>query len=266
MTNLKTYGRIFYGLGITGIGAMHFFYNGIRPIIMPISPQATKDISIIIYLMAVYILVSGILITIGKYVKPIALILGIFLLACLLLGHIPAQLLHYSIVGGSWMFAIELLALSGGAFITALAFPEGPTITILNKLNKIAPAGIWFFAIMLCLFGIGHLTIAQNVSKMVPPYIPGALFWTYVSGIALLASGISFLINFKVKSISFLLAVTLFLWLIMLHLYYAIKFPNFQDGQNITGSFQCLAFCGIALLISTTFPRRNLKVKANDIE
>jgi uncharacterized membrane protein YphA (DoxX/SURF4 family) len=227
---------------------------------MPISYDIAKDISIIVYFMAVYILLSGILITIGKYVKPIALILAIFLFACLLLGHIPARLLHYSVVVNNWMDAIKILALSGGALITALAYPEGSTTGIFNKLNKIAPAGIWFFAIMLCLFGFGHLRNAQNVSKLVPKYIPWAIFWTYVSGIALLGSGISFLIGFQVKRIAFLLGVALFLWLIMLHLYYAIRFPQFQDGENIIGSFECLAFCGIALLISIIYPRQRQKI------
>ena len=51
------------------------------------------------------------------------------------------------------------------------------------------------------------------------------------------------------------MSIALFLWLVMLHLYYAIRFPHFQDGENIIGSFECLAFCGIALVIATTASR-----------
>jgi uncharacterized membrane protein YphA (DoxX/SURF4 family) len=103
---------------------------------------------------------------------------------------------------------------------------------------------------MLCLFGYAHFVSAQNISGLVPKYIPWPVFWTYVGGIALVGSGISIIINFKVKWIALLLGITLFLWLILLHLFYAIRFPHFQDGENIIGSFECLAFCGIALVIS----------------
>jgi hypothetical protein len=45
-----------------------------------------------------------------------------------------------------------------------------------------------------------------------------------------------------------------------LHLYYAIRFPHFQDGENIIGSLECLAFCGIALALS------DLAVKTNKMD
>jgi hypothetical protein len=92
---------------------------------------------------------------------------------------------------------------------------------------------------------------------LVPKYIPLALFWTYVAGIALVGSAISIFINFKVKWIGLLLGITLFLWLVLLHLYYAIRFPHFQDGENIIGSFECLAFSGIALVLSKLASKAN---------
>lgn len=255
MTNLKIYGRIFYGIGIAGIGGMHFFYRGIRPVIAPIPPEATANISILIYLMGFYILTSGLLIAVGRYVKPTALILAVFFFLCLLLGHVPNRLQNHPENIGFWTDAIKMLALSGGAFIAALAYPhEGPS-AFFDKLNKLAPVGIWFYAIMLCIFGIEHLLAAAPISKMVPKYIPWPVFWTYMAGIALVGTGLSFLIKFKVRQIGLLFALVLFLWLVMLHLYYAFKFPHFRDGENIIGSFECLTFCGTALLISFTYPR-----------
>lgn len=255
MTNLKSYGRVFYGVGIIGIGGMHFVYKGIRPMIMPIPHQVTANFSVLIYLMALYIIASGVLITMGRYVKPTALLLGLFFFICLLAGHLPPHLPPNAKSDG-WMEAIEFFALCGGAFVVALAYPGGKPSPFFDKLSKVAPAGIWVYALMLCVFGIGHLLLAQSVSKMVPPYIPWPVFWTYLAGIALLGSGLAFLIKFKVRQIGLLFALVLFLWLIMLHLYYAIMFPQFQEGQNITGSFQTLSFCGTAILIAFTGERR----------
>jgi uncharacterized membrane protein YphA (DoxX/SURF4 family) len=255
MTNLKLYGRIFYGIGIAGIGGMHFFYKGIRPIIAPFPPEATANISILVYIMALYIVVSGLLIAVGRYVKPTALILAMFFLICLVLGHVPGRLQNHPENIGFWTDAIKMLALSGGAFIAALAYPEEGQSVVFDKLGEMAPLGIWFYAFMLCIFGIEHLLAAVPISKSVPKYIPWPVFWTYMAGVALVGTGLSFLIKFKVRQIGLLMASVLFLWLVMFHLYYAVRFPLFRDGDNIIGSFECLAFCGTVLLISFTYPR-----------
>jgi uncharacterized membrane protein len=256
MRNLKNYGRIFYGLGIAGIGILHFFLKGFRPIIMPVPAESVENISIIVYLVALYILISGILICIGKNVRNVSLVLGVVFFIFLLFGHLPVRLK----IGSPWTDAIKILALSGGAFVMASAFPKATSNPVFEKLNKIAHVGKYFFALMLLLFGLGHFIRAQDISRLVPEYIPWALFWTYVAGVALAGSAISIFINFKVKWIGLLLGITLFLWLVLLHLYYAIRFPHFQDGESIISFFECLAFCGIALVLSS-FASKTSKMK-----
>ena len=257
MTNLKNYGRVFYGLGIAGIGILHFFFKGFRPVIMPVPAESVANISIIVYLIAIYILVSGILISIGKNVRNVSLVLGVIFFIFLLLGHLPVRLK----IGSPWTDAIKIFALSGGAFVMASAFPAAAPNRFFDKLYKIAPAGKYFFAVMLLLFGYAHLVRAENISALVPKYIPWPIFWTYVAGIALIGSAIAIFINFKLKWIGLLLGITLFLWLILLHLYYAIRFPHFQNGESIIASFECLAFCGIALVLSSLASKAS-KMKA----
>jgi uncharacterized membrane protein YphA (DoxX/SURF4 family) len=251
MTNLKNIGRIFYGMGIIGIGCMHFFYQGIRPIIMPIPHEATQGYAILIYLMAFYITVSGILITVGKYVKPVALLLAVFFFACLLIVHIPVWLSTQ----GPTINVIKIFALSGGALIVALAYPSETPNIFFERLGKVMPGGIYFYAIMLILFGISHLLAIKQIGQVVPIYLPWREFWGISSGIGLICAGVAFLIRFKMKMVGMILSITLFLWLFMFHLYYTIRFPKFSDGENFVGSYQCLAFCGIALLITAVYPQ-----------
>jgi uncharacterized membrane protein len=246
MTNLKDYGRVFYGLGIAGIGILHFFFKGFRPIIMPVPAESVENISILIYLIAIYILISGILICVRKNIRNVSLILGVVFFIFLLIGHLPVRLK----LGSPWTDAIKILALSGGAFVMASAFPNTKPNMFFDKLYKIVSVGKYFFATMLLLFGVGHFLRGPAISGLVPKYIPWPLFWTYLGGVALLGSAISIYINVKVKWVCFLLGLTLFLWLVLLHLYYAIRFPLFQDGESIISSFECLAFCGIALVLS----------------
>ena len=71
MNNLKFIARIFYGVGIAGIGLLHFFYDGFRPVIIPIPPEATAHLSILVYLMGAFLLITGLLIVIGKYLRTV---------------------------------------------------------------------------------------------------------------------------------------------------------------------------------------------------
>lgn len=246
MSNLKNYGRVFYGLGIMGIGILHFFFKGFRPIIAPVPAEAVAGISVIVYLVALYIMASGIFIAIGKQTRNVSLSLGFFFFVCLLAGHLPVRLR----LGSPWTDAIKIFALSGGAFVIAsVSAPTQPNL-FFDKLYKIAPAGKYFFATMLVLFGLGHFTSAQKISALVPKYIPWGLFWTYVAGIVLMSSGLAFIFNFKVKWLGFLLSISLFLWLVLLHIYYAVLFPSYQDGESIIAAFECAAFLGTALVIS----------------
>lgn len=252
MVNLKHYGRIFFGTGVVGIGLLHFFFAGFRPIIMPVPAESVAHISLLVYLVAIYILLSGILICINKNTRDVSLVLGVVFFLFLLGGHLPARLQNHPEIRGMWIDALKMLALSGGAFLMAAAYPQAAPNRFFDALYKVTPAGKYFFAFMLLIFGYGHMVSGVRISGLVPKYIPWPVFWTYVAGIALVGSAASFIFNFKVRLVALLLSTALFLWLIMLHLYYAIRFPQFQDGENIIGSFECLAFCGIALVISST--------------
>ncbi|MFD2164538.1 hypothetical protein ACFSJU_19185 [Paradesertivirga mongoliensis] len=263
MTKLKICGRVFFGLGVSGIAILHFFFNGFRPVIMPVSPESVAGFTIFVYVIAIYLLVSGILICLGRHVRQSSLMLAAVFFIFLLVGHLPVRLLDQPEVRATWIDAIKLLALSGGALIVASASQDAKRNNFFDALNKLTPAGKFFFAFMLGIFGYGHLAGAQKVSGMVPKYIPWALMWTYISGIALGGFSIALLINFKTKLVGILLGITLFLWLIMLHIYYAIRFPLFKEGENITGAFVCLAFCGIALVIAAAAAKKEKDKQQN---
>jgi len=91
-----------------------------------------------------------------------------------------------------------------------------------------------------------------GISNLVPKFIPFPKFWTFMGGIALMGGAISIFMRHKTKEIMLLLAAVLFIWLLSLHLYYAIRYPQWNEGQNFVGVITCMAFCGIALMISQT--------------
>ena len=249
MKYLNFCGRIFYGLGITGLGVLHFLYPGFRPVILPIPPEATAHLSILVYLTGTFLVVAGLAITFDKWTKKISLLLAVVLLLLFVFGHLPNRLTNMINVLGAWTDALKLLSLSGGAFIVVATYDDILDSKFFYTLDRISFLGKYFFGIMLVLFGIDHFLYFDFVKTLVPLWIPGNVFWTYVGGIALIGSGLAIIINYKIKTVAFLLGAMLFLWLILLHIPRAVIMDTSKDPNEIVSVFECLAFSGMAFLL-----------------
>lgn len=249
MINLKVSARAFYGSGIEGIGVLHFIYPGFRPVILPVPPEATQHLSILIYLTGAFLVAAGSAIIFCKWIKTVSLLLACVLLLFFVFGHLPNRILNMPNVLGAWTDALKLLALAGGAFIVAGTFPGNSNPGFTGVLNKLSFPGKYFFAIMLIIFGIDHFLYADFVKTLVPLWIPGSLFWTYFAGIALIGSGVAIIFNLKIKITSILLGAMLLLWLIVLHIPRAITMDTSKDPNEIVSVLECLAFSGMAFLL-----------------
>lgn len=248
MKRLKIYSRVAYGLGMAGIGVLHFIYPGFRPVMLPIPAEATQGMSFVVYLTGTFLMITGIAIALGRNTKPISQLLGLMLLLFFILGHLPNRLMNNPTALGAWTDALKLLALSGGAFLVSKSFPHADSIKFTNTFSRIVPYGKYFFALMLVVFGIDHFLYVDFVKMLVPSWIPGNLFWTYLAGVALIGSGLAIFINFKIKTIGLLLGTMLLLWLVLLHIPRALMMDP-KDGNEIISALECLTFSGIAFLL-----------------
>ena len=231
-----------------GIGFLHFIYAGFRPVILPVAAEATHNINLLVYITGVIIVIAGLLIAIGIKVKPISLSLGVLLLLFFLFGHIPNRFANNPNILAAWSNALKILALAGGAFVISALYPNMSNDGLIGFIKRTARYGKYFFALMLVVFGMDHFVYAEFVKKLVPAWIPGATFWTYFAAIALIGSGLAIFINFKPRLISILLATMLFIWLIVLHIPRALGAPASDNGNEWTSVFECLAFCGVAIV------------------
>jgi hypothetical protein len=247
---LLTTGRIFFGICIAGLGVFHFLYPGIRPIIIPGLTNIPSGLYWTVYLTALLLITTGLLIIIGKKYHSLCLIMGLIFLGLFLFGHLPAFLSAAPPNSSLWVNLNKILALSGGFFLISTINAPRPEHPALISLYKLAPIGMYLFAIMLYNFSVGHMVNMNGVSTLVPKYIPFPKFWTFIGGIALMGSAISIFTGYKTRKIMLLLATVLFIWLLSLHFYYAVRFPKWNDGENFIGVITCMAFCGIALIIS----------------
>jgi uncharacterized membrane protein len=255
--------RIFYGVMIACLGAQQLFYADFRPVIFPPWPVAMPGFSFLAYLGSALLIVAGAAIVFEKKVREVSLYLGGAFLLLLFLGQVPYELIadpnnkHL----GVWTNPLKELVLAGGAFAVAGSFctgraPDEKRSLLIKLLEKFIPLGGIFLSITMILFGIDHFLYGEFVSKLVPAWIPGQLFWTYFAGVALIGSGVAIILKVKLKLVAILLGIMIFLWLVVLHIPRAIADPYSDKGNELTSVFEALGFSGIALIVAFGYDRR----------
>jgi uncharacterized membrane protein len=90
-------------------------------------------------------------------------------------------------VVASGMIGTGITALVAGLFLVRARFAAA------SGAGRILVLGPVFEAVALTIFSAEHFLAARELSPIVPRWIPGALFWTYFVGAALLAAAISFI-------------------------------------------------------------------------
>ena len=95
-----------------------------------------------------------------------------------------------------------------------------------------------------------HIFYVDNISTMVPDWIPWHIFWTYLAAFALIGAGIAIIFKIKIKLAALLLAIMIFIWFVILHIPDAIAHPALFNGNAIVSAADALGFSGTALLIA----------------
>jgi uncharacterized membrane protein YphA (DoxX/SURF4 family) len=124
-------------------------------------------------------------------------------------------------------------------FILKIYSPKAMTMDVFNKV-----AGRYVFALPFLIFGVFHFMDAGNMAGMIPGWLPGGVFWVYLTGLALIAASISMMIKVMDQLASFLLGVMLILFVLFLHL------PGALDGDqaSTTNLLKDMALAGGAWL------------------
>lgn len=265
---IKT-GRIFYGICTLGLGLQQFIYKDFRPVIMPEGWPSWAHYPILAYLVGAALAIAGAMIVLNKNARKISLILAAFFLLFFIAFHIPYVqfVLPYKFHLGLWTNPLKELALSGGALVTAGSLPGDKMRSEKNNffaiIEKLIPAGRVFFSITMISFGIDHFLYLEFVASLVPSWIPNHNFWSYFAGVALIGSGVSIIFNILRREVGILLAIMLFIWLVILHIPRAVTFDHYADkGNEITSVFECLGFCGIAIMIALVYKTKPSGMKA----
>ena len=95
-------GRLFFALGVAGIGFEHFFFRQFIPVVVPLWPQWIPGHSFWIYCVGALLLVCAGAILAGIQARAAAFVLGGFFLLSVVLLHVPARILAGSFGLGTW--------------------------------------------------------------------------------------------------------------------------------------------------------------------
>ena len=84
--------------------------------------------------------------------------------------------------------------------------------------NSITGLGKWLFILPFTVFGFMHLAKADQMTGLVPAFMPGGSMWIYLTGLAQLAFAASVIIGKYDKLAALLCALMLFIFILTLHL------------------------------------------------
>lgn len=95
-----------------------------------------------------------------------------------------------------------------------------------SGLDKVVALANLCFALPLAVFAAEHFSAARGISQIVPKFVPWALFWTYLVGVAHLAASLSIATKIQVRWSGLLFGIMMFLFVAMMDLPGTIAHPH----------------------------------------
>jgi uncharacterized membrane protein len=118
--------------------------------------------------------------------------------------------------------------------------------------STLSTAGRIIYALPMAVFGLFHFMNGSRMAGMIPSWLPGGVFWVYVTGAGLLAAAVSIIIQKKAGLATLLLGIMLVIFVLVLHLPGAMAGG---DGAQLSTSMllKDLALAGAAFYMSGNF-------------
>lgn len=117
------------------------------------------------------------------------------------------------------------------------------------------------FGIPWIIFGIQHFMFADFVAGLVPAYFPFRLFWAYFTGAAMIAAGLSFITDIKLRLAAFLLGAMLLMFILLIHV---STLTNDPSAIHWTRALQDFALASIAFMLTGNLSKQ--KAENNFLE
>ena len=108
--------------------------------------------------------------------------------------------------------------------------------------------GRYLFAIPFMVFGVMHFMNGNEMGGFVPEWIPGGVFWVYLTGVALIAAPVALLANKQARLAMLLLAAMLLIFVLTIHLPMAMNEETMK--MAMPSLLKDLSLAGGALILA----------------
>jgi len=112
-------------------------------------------------------------------------------------------------------------------------------------------AGMIIYALVIAFFGINHFLVGTGMQNTVPSFIPGGVFWVYLTGAALIAAAIAFITGWQRSLAGYLLAAFLIIIVLTVHLPAIMHAPDMAARRfPLTNLVKDMGIAAGALMIA----------------
>ena len=253
LDKILPFGRLFYAIPMGVFGTDHLTdAKDIARIVPSWMPLHTFWV----YLVGIALIAAALSIILEKHVRLAATLLGCMFLLFVVLIHIPNIVATHG-ARLFWAIGLREIAFSGGAFALA-----GRQLKRTPSDGAPGLVTLWrfFVGIPAIVFGVEHFlhpTFAPGVplEKITPTWIPGHLFWAYLTGAALIACGACIVVNKTVRLAATYLGIVILLLVVFVYLPITVANPSDIDS-GLNSLVDTLAFSGTALLLADAIRER----------
>ena len=109
------------------------------------------------------------------------------------------------------------------------------------------------YALPFGIFGLMHFMAGSEMAGYIPSWLPGGVFWVYLTGLALLAACVSIIIQKEARLASLLLALMLGIFVLTLHIPGLMNEATMQ--MSMSQLLKDVALMGAALTYAGIFAK-----------
>ncbi|HXH90147.1 MAG TPA: hypothetical protein VNN25_01095 [Thermoanaerobaculia bacterium] len=242
---LKT-GRLLFALTVVASG-IYQLVTARWVNLVPVNPAHLPPLWLA-YLFGVLLVLIGAGLLVRKTVLPAAIALATLLLV-LFFGFSLRVAIPHASMGYVWVDPLMILAILGG--VSLVVYPrEGSSASSADRVFEKATHFVpWALGAFLAYCGALHFPYAKYVAGLIPPWIPGHMFWTYFAAVALIAGGIGVVVPQTARMAAMLSGVMLFSWFFLVHIPLAI---NTHTVSEVSRGFQALQDSAVAFMLAGT--------------
>jgi uncharacterized membrane protein len=253
LDKILPFGRLFYAIPMGVFGTDHLAdakdVAHIVPSWMPLH-------IFWVYLVGIALIAAALSIILERHARLAATLLGCMFLLFVVLMHIPNIVASHG-ARLFWAIGLRDIAFSGGAF--ALAGRQSKR-TPSDGTPGLVTLWRFFVGIPAIVFGVEHFlhpTFAPGVpmEKITPTWIPGHLFWAYLTGAALIACGACIVVNKKARLAAIYLGIVILLLVVFVYILITVANPSDIDS-GLNSLVDTLALSGTALVLADAISER----------